>query len=293
MSRYFYFINDILLLFLSCFVNIFSLKFFRLNNYPSVKKNKKSIIIVNGPSLKKDIKKILKKIKEFEFYGVNYFAMTKIFKLIKPNYYVFADPIFWRKDISSEFKKDNSKLFKILSKVNWNMHLICPIAGARIISEKLKKNKNITVVPYRSHFYYFKNEKFNILALYIGIVTPIFNNVLTVALWHALQRKVPYIELYGADFSLFKELSVDQNTNELKSLYSHFYKNTKAQASTNKKYPNRKKKLHNTLLQIWNSFHQMYLLSVVARKLKIKVINCSSHSYLDSFDRPNKKNNVL
>ncbi len=287
MSRYFYFINDILLLFLSCFVNIFSLKFFRLNNYPSVKKNKKSIIIVNGPSLKKDIKKILKKIKEFEFYGVNYFAMTKIFKLIKPNYYVFADPIFWRKDISAEFKKDNSKLFKILSKVNWNMHLICPIAGARIISEKLKKNKNITVVPYRSHFYYFKNEKFNILALYIGIVTPIFNNVLTVALWHALQRKVPYIELYGADFSLFKELSVDQNTNELKSLYSHFYKNTKAQANTNKKYPNRKKKLHNTLLQISNSFHQMYLLSVVARKLKIKIINYSSHSYLDTFDRPN------
>lgn len=293
MSRYFYFINDILLLFLGCIVNIFSLKFFRLNNYPSVKKNKRSIIIVNGPSLKKDIKKILKKIKEFEFYGVNYFAMTKIFKIIKPNYYVFADPIFWRKDISSEFKKDNSKLFKILSKVNWNMHLICPIAGARIISEKLKKNKNIIVIPYRSHFYYFKNEKFNILALCIGIVTPIFNNVLTVALWHALQRKVPYIELYGADFSLFKELSVDQNTNELKSLYSHFYKNTKAQANTNKKYPNRKKKLHNTLLQIWNSFHQMYLLSVVARKLKIKVINCSSHSYLDSFDRPNKKNNVL
>jgi hypothetical protein len=287
MSRYFYFINDILLLFLSCFVNIFSLKFFRLNNYPSVKKNKKSIIIVNGPSLKKDIKKILKKIKEFEFYGVNYFAMTKIFKIIKPNYYVFADPIFWRKDISSEFKKDNSKLFKILSKVNWNMHLICPIAGARIISEKLKKNKNITVIPYRSHFYYFKNEKFNILALYIGIVTPIFNNVLTVALWHALQRKVPYIELYGADFSLFKELSVDQNTNELKSLYSHFYKNTKAQANTNKKYPNRKKKLHNTLLQISNSFHQMYLLSVIARKLKIKIINYSSHSYLDTFDRPN------
>ena len=58
MSRYFYFINDILLLFLSCFVNIFSLKFFRLNNYPSVKKNKKSIIIVNVPSLKKDIKNI-------------------------------------------------------------------------------------------------------------------------------------------------------------------------------------------------------------------------------------------
>jgi hypothetical protein len=289
MSRYLYFINDILLLFFGFLVNIFSFQLFRLNNYPSVKKNKKSIIIVNGPSLKKDIKKILNRVGEFEFYGVNYFAMTKMFKIIKPNYYAFADPIFWRKDISPQFKKDNSKLFKILSKVNWNMHLICPIAGARTVSERLKKNKNIKVIPLRSHFYYFRNERFNIFALYIGIVTPIFNNVLTVALWHALQRKVPYIKLYGADFSLFKELSVDQHTNELKSLYSHFYKNTKAQANTDKKYPNRKKKkLHNTLLQIWNSFNQIYLLSVIAKKKKIKLINCSSYSYLDTIDRPTK-----
>ena len=290
MIKYFYYIYDLILLILSLLMNIFSLRILNLNNYSSVRNNKKSIILVNGPSLKKDINKILNKKNNFEFYGVNYFAMTKIFKIIKPNYYAFADPIFWRKDISPEFKKDNSKLFKILSKVDWDMHLICPIGGAKIVSERLKKNQNIKVIPLRSHFYYFKNEKFNIFALDIGIVTPIFNNVLTVALWHALQRKVPYIELYGADFSLFKELSVDQNTNELKSLYSHFYKNTKAQANTNKKYPNRKrKKLHNTLLQIWNSFNQIYLLSIIAKKKKIKLINCSSYSYLDTIDRPRKK----
>ena len=70
------------------------------------------------------MKKILNKTKKFEFYGVNYFAMTKIFNIIRPNYYAFADPIYWRKDISPEFKKDNSKLFKILSKVDWDMNLI-------------------------------------------------------------------------------------------------------------------------------------------------------------------------
>ena len=169
------------------------------------------------------------------------------------------------------------------------MNLICPIAGAKIVSERLKKNQNIKVIPLKSHFIILRMKNSIFLHLILASITPIFNNVLTVALWHAIQRKVSYIELYGADFSLFKELSVDQNTNELKSLYSHFYKNTKAQANTNKKYPNRKrKKLHTTLLQIWNSFNQIYLLSIIAKKKNIKLINCSSYSYLDTIDRPSK-----
>ena len=75
-----------------------------------------------------------------------------------------------------------------------------------------------------------------------GIVTPAFNNVLIVALWHALQRKVPYIEFYGADFSAFKELSVNQKTNALSSSITHYYKNTKAQADPLSKYSGKKEK---------------------------------------------------
>jgi len=288
MIRYFYYIHDLILLIFSLLINIFSFRILNLNNYSSVGNNKKSIILANGPSLKKDIKKILNKKNNFEFYGVNYFATTKIFKMIKPNYYAFADPIFWKRDINDKFKSDNSKLFKILSKVNWNMHLICPSVGAKIISKKLNKNRYIKVVPLKSNYlYHFKNEKFNIFGLMNGIVTPAFNNVLIVALWHALQRKVPYIEFYGADFSAFKELSVDQHTNALSSSITHYYKNTIAQANPLSKYPGMKrKKIHMRLFQIWNSFNQMYLLSIIAKKLKIKVINCSSNSYLDSFERP-------
>ncbi len=287
MIKCFNLIHDILLLIISFLVNFFSFQVSTLNNYPSVTKNKKSIIIVNGPSLKKDIKKLIYKKNSFEFYGVNYFAMTKIFRIIKPKYYTFADPIFWRKDINSDFKKDDLKLFKILSKVDWDMHLICPSVGAKIVQKKLNKNRYIKVIPLRSNYYNFKNENLNIFGLMNGIVTPAFNNVLIVALWHALQRKVPYIEFYGADFSAFKELSVNQKTNALSSSITHYYKNTKAQADPLSKYSGKKKKkIHERLFQIWNSFNQMYLLSVVAKKLKIKVINFSSNSYLDTFERP-------
>ena len=124
------------------------------------------------------------------------------------------------------------------------MHLICPSVGVKIISKKLNKNRYIKIIPLKSNYlYHFKNEKFNIFGLMNGIVLlPAFNNVLIVALWHALQRKVPYIEFYGADFSAFKELSVDQHTNALSSSITHYYKNTIAQANPLSKYPGMKEK---------------------------------------------------
>ena len=95
------------------------------------------------------------------------------------------------------------------------------------------------------------------------------------------------IEIYGADFSLFKEYYVDQETNALSTSASHFYKNTKAQNNASYKYPGEKKKmLHTRLHQQWSSFYQMYLLSKIAKMRKIKIINYSSNSFLDCFQRP-------
>ena len=106
-------------------------------------------------------------------------------------------------------------------------------------------------------------------------------------LWHAIYKKNNTIEIYGADFSLFKEYYVDQKTNDLYSSASHFYKNTKAQSNSTRKYPSEiKKMLHTRMYQQWSAFYQMYLLSKVAKKRKIKITNFSSNSYLDCFDRP-------
>lgn len=286
MNKIIYIIHDFLLILYAIIIKIVLLRFSSLNKIPPTKKDTKTIIVVNGPSLKKDIKKILAKKKDFEFYAVNYFATSEEFKLIKPNFYAFADPIYWRSDVNKNFKRDNSKLFKALCDVNWNMYLLCPNEGVKIISKKLERNKNITIIPIKTNFFHFKNEKLNLFALKYDIASPIFINVLIVALWNAIKRKVSYVEIYGADFSAFKELSIDQKTNQLGSDFTHFYKNTKAQAHASKKYPKTKvKKIHNRLYQIWSSFYQMYLLSNLAKKNKIKVINCSSNSYLDTFER--------
>ena len=154
-------------------------------------------------------------------------------------------------------------------KVNWQMFLLCPYEGCSSVFEKLKKNKNIKIVPIKRNYFNFKNENFSIFALNKGIITPNYTNALMIPLWNALQREVSFIEIYGADFSSFKGFKVNQQNNEVTLNNSHFYKNTIGQKNPHKKFRyRRRKKIHQSLYNIWMAFYQIYLISSVAKKKK-------------------------
>ena len=282
MIKLYYLACDIGLFFIAIIKRI---AMFRCNgNVNPVKTN--AIIVGNGPSLKKDTPKILKDVDNADIYCVNYMALDDLFLELKPTFYVLADPLFWRNDINLDFKKDNHRLIQQLSLVDWKMNLICPSSGVKVLGNLLIENENIKIVEVQANSYIFKSESLSLLGYRMKIVTPVFINVLILALWHAMDSKRQSIDVYGADFSFFKEYFVDQNTNELFSTYSHFYQNTDAQSNSGEKYIGvSKKKLHTRLYQVWVSFNQMYLLSLYAKSLGIKIRNCSSNSYLDCFDR--------
>lgn len=246
----------------------------------------KTIVLGSGPSLKVDIEKVIEESINSEVYVLNYFALTKYFNEIKPEYYALTDRIFWSQHANDDIKKDNEKLFLCLDEVDWKMTLICSESGFDWVSERLFKNKNIKVSKVYSVNVEFKNEKINLFALNQNIITPHFINGLVMVLWHAIYRKRLDIEIYGADFSMFKDYFVDQKTNDLYSSASHFYENTKAQNNASHKYPSEKKKmLHTRMYQQWSGFYQMYLLSKIAKMRKIKITNFSSNSFLDCFER--------
>tara|TARA_X000000368_G_scaffold344252_1_gene283000 strand:+ start:35227 stop:36090 length:864 start_codon:yes stop_codon:yes gene_type:complete len=252
----------------------------------SKENSEKTILLASGPSLKIDIEKVLKDALRSEVYVLNYFAATEYFRQIEPEYYVLTDRIFWSKNTTRNFKKDNEKLFKYLDEVDWNMNIICPSRGYKWISERLAGNKFIRVIKINSVNIEFKSESINLFALNRNLITPHFINGFVMVLWHAISRNRTNIEIYGADFSLFKEYFVDQKTNELFNSAPHFYENSKALEDVTNKYPDEPKKmLHERLFQQWSSFYQMYLLSEIAKKRNIKITNLSSNSFLDCFDR--------
>jgi hypothetical protein len=285
MKKIIYLIFDLCLLLLAIIFFIFKYKKVSGEGW-SQDKFDKTIVLGNGPSLKVDMDRVLKEKKQSEVYVLNYFAVTEYFKEIKPEYYVLTDRMFWDQNANAYIKKDNEQLFLCLDKVDWKMNLICPESGFQLISKRLIRNKNIKVIKVNSINVEFRNEKINLFALNQNIITPHFINGLVMVLWHAIYRKRLDIEIYGADFSLFKEYYIDQVTNELSNLAPHFYKNSNAENNGSHKYLNEPKKLlHTRLYQQWSSFYQMYLLSKLAKKNKIKITNLSSNSFLDCFDR--------
>ena len=286
MKKIVYTFIDTCLLFTSIIYLIFKPKKVYGEHWPQEKFDK-TIVLGNGPSLKVDMDMVLEKSLYSEIYALNYFAVTEYFKEIRPEYYVLTDRMFWDQNANSNIKKDNEKLFSCLDKVDWKMNIVCHETGFKKIYERLKDNKNIKVLGVHSVNIKFNNEKINLYALNKNIATPHFINALVMVLWHAIYRRRKDIEIYGADFSMFKEYYIDQKTNELYSSFSHFTKNTEAQNDAVNKYPGEQKKmLHTRMYQQWSGFYQMYLLSRLARINNIKIINYSSNSFLDCFDRP-------
>ena len=139
------------------------------------------------------MKNIIKRKNELEFYVVNFFAVSKEFKIIRPEFYVISDAAFWRDDVNKDLKRKCRDLYKSLSKVDWDMCILCPNDGVKSIQKKIKRNKYIKVKPVKSCVYHFKTEKINIFSLNYAITTPIFINVLVLCLWHAMRRKINQI----------------------------------------------------------------------------------------------------
>ena len=285
MQKFIHVIFDIFLLLAAIIYAIF--KFKKVDGEAwDFEKLDKTIILANGPSLNADMDRVLEEMKNSEVYVLNYFASTKYFRKIKPEYYLLADRVLWSQHVNDEFRKDNHKLFFDLDKVDWKMNIICPENGFLWVSERLRDNDFIKVLKLKSANIEYKNEKINLFSLNQNLTTPHFINGLVMVLWHAIYRNRDDIEIYGADFSLFKEYFVDQETNELYSSFSHFYKNTDAQNNASNKYPGEPKRmLHTRLYQQWRSFYQMYLLSKLAKIRNIQITNLSSNSFLDCFER--------
>ena len=61
MNKLIFFFHDLILLFYAILTKIFFNRLSNFKNFPPVEKNKRTIIIVNGPSLKKNIKTLITK----------------------------------------------------------------------------------------------------------------------------------------------------------------------------------------------------------------------------------------
>lgn len=248
---------------------------------------KKSIIIGTGPSLLKDIHEINNyKKNECDFFGVNFFANTDTFIELKPNYYFLADKLFWSNKLNKNFNQLRNNTIERLNTVNWKITLLCPESGYDYIKSKLLNNSNISIVKIPEKSINLSTKKMQLFALQSRFFAiPNVNSVVTL-IWYSIICDYSEIYIYGADFSGFKSITVDQETNQVSVPVRHFYKNSRAEKDSSSKYQAKKNKsLSERLYQNYRVLKYNDLLNDLAITKGIEIINRSSFSYIDSFKR--------
>lgn len=239
---------------------------------------KKLIILGNGPSLKELIDNHISLLSEATTMAVNFAANADAFTIIKPDFYLLADPHFF------SGRKDDSNvelLFKRFDEsVDWDMTIYVPTGHT-------KKSLGIS----NSHI---KIENFNFLGIEgfecfedkvydSGRGMPRPRNVLVPAIMVAIKAGFKTIYLAGADHSWLTTLSVNDN-NEVVSIQPHFYKdNDEEKARVSSVYRN--VRLHDMLMSMHIAFKSYHRIERYAKRHDVDIFNASPGSFIDAFRR--------
>ncbi|MEW6195437.1 MAG: hypothetical protein AB1521_09795 [Bacteroidota bacterium] len=272
------------------FQTLFSLvKITLLSRYfVSFKKHKvteeECVILGNGPCLKKDLERNGNFITARKKICVNFFALSKEYEAIKPEYYVLAAPEYWLQKTSDYFKTKKDELIgDLVNKTNWHMIILIPFqAKGSDFHTRVCSNKNIQFIFYNNtpveglktiNHFLFKRE--------LGMPRP--HNVLNPSIFLALNLGFKKIILYGADHSWHEEIKVDE-TNQVTINHEHFYDAQKVQLPMYK-LDGKEYYVHDIFRKLHYAFKGYLVLKNYADHLGARILNASTKSYIDAFER--------
>lgn len=250
-----------------------------------VKENTSCVVLGNGPSLKNDIEKILQMTK-VDFFCVNHMAESEYFQVLKPNKYALWDAYFWAEDAHEKLKTKRQILFNMLNdSVTWEMFIYIPRTADLEYLQKKIINPNINIM--KLQVISIPDIRYNKMPsiLLKGKYGPPPCNVVISSIYLSIMAGYNYIELYGADLSFTEDVILDQGTNQLLIEYKHFYGESTFEPlleNPQKIVPFTMESLYQTT---YLTFYAHNLLNQMALIKGIKIINKSSYSLIDAYER--------
>lgn len=236
------------------------------------------ILLANGPSLKNTIDKYSTYLAESDTLAVNFAANAPEFRLLRPKYYVLADPHFFTAydDINVVRLVDN------LRTVDWDMVLLLDCRFAKRFINVASLPQNVSVMTFNAvgveGFAGFENFVFS-----HGLAMPRPRNVLIPALMSAIKLGYKQIYICGADHSWLRDLSVGED-NIVASGLNHFYKESDREASR-VQVEYRSYRLHDIIYSLFVAFRSYHTIERFARHEGVDIYNSTKGSYIDAFRR--------
>lgn len=265
---------------ISCFSVILFSSFSAASKFKYFKKTNKDaecFIMGNGSSLKKVLNEQIEIFESKDIFTVNLFFETVFFQELKPSGHIIADEGFWKGTDDARILGIQKDFIKNLLLVYWDMKLFIPYEGYKQISGSLKSNPHLNFIPYnRTPVTGYKKITHFLYRMNLGMPKP--TNVLNAAIFLGLNLGYKKIYLYGADHSWISDLFVDDENN-ICCYENHFYDETRKFS----KMP--KGSLSIGLKSIVEALESYRLLDIYAKQIGAAVINKTTGSFVDEFDR--------
>ena len=246
---------------------------------PTAKSGEEIVVLGNGPSLNDTIAHHADFLACRRKIAVNFAANTPVFRELRPDYYVLADPHFF-----SDSDPNVDKLWNAFNAIDWPMTLFVP-ATTRTNSRirNIKAANSMVAVAYYNMtpiegFKWFRHAVYR-----AGLGMPRPRNVLIPSLMLAIASGFKSIYVAGADHSWMQTLSVDDE-NRVISIQPHFYK----EAETERKridteymrYP-----LHQIVYSFYVAFKAYHTIREYADSVQARIWNITPKSFIDAFPR--------
>ena len=253
----------------------------RLGSFPSFFQRKHKArriahVIGNGPSLKTDMDRVLRYVgnEDCEFVCVNMFADSEMYEVFRPNIYVLSDDIFF---------KDNpparciNTLANISSRTKWSLSLVVPYSKRHaLVLRQFDEHPNIKVRTMGIAPVVGGTISYNAFLFWVGIATPLFQNVMIQAIFYSLKCGSREIHIWGADHSWMQERTVRAD-NKMYMKCKHFDGEDELVVVNDT--------VHNDLLCFARCLRIYHELANYAKLLHARIYNNSSYSWIDAFDR--------
>lgn len=235
------------------------------------------IIMGNGPSLKEALTIHREVLDSTPKLAVNWSAMTPDFLILKPEYYLLADGVFFNPAASDNVPK----LWDIVNRIDWPLTMFVP-AGFRKYPGLKTLPKNITI----KYFNLTPAEGWTGVTHWLfrlGVAMPRPRNVLIPAIMCMIREGFRRIVLTGADHNWSQTLWVTDR-NRVVTVQPHFYEDDDDEL---RRIEELYKDIH--IHQLYESFavafRSYFAVQAYAQSRGVRVLNATPGSFIDAFPR--------
>lgn len=252
-------------------------------------KGDRMIIVGNGPSLNTTMQKYADILCSTECMMVNHSADSDLFEKIKPSVYVLVDPLWFDPKRKLFENTIPFTLQTIKEKTQWAMTLVVPFSAKGSLALRVFETNPFIVIEYFNDAWQLPNGVSKFEAWDKNLVSPPGQTVLNTCVWLSLYWGYKETFLVGADTSFLADERIDQETNEVYTIDTHFYNNEqvyKDESLFNKEHrrviPT---KFHEELISVATALKGYWDMRDYADWKGLKVYNASEYSWIDAFER--------